>query len=90
MNNSSVIEGVLNYEIQNEGSKSEGKMAILKCSDGKEYILHRKDVYPINDDFFAPYHGTKLKVEGQTEDSTNYFCVISVYSENNDELKECK
>ena len=47
-----IVNGVMEYCMQNTGSKSEGKMALLKCDDGKEYFLYRSGEHPVNDVFF--------------------------------------
>ncbi len=82
MEDLSVITGMLDYSLQNEGSRSEGKMAVLKCTDDKEYILYREGVFPIGDEYFAPFQGINVKVEGKMEEDTGYFCVSTILPEN--------
>lgn len=72
------ISGRLEYSLQNVGSKSQGNFAILKCDSGKEYILYRSGRLPLEDDFFLPYHGKRIKVEGKAEERNGYFCVHSI------------
>lgn len=86
----SIINGVLDYSLQNEGSRSEGKMAVLKCSDNKEYILYRESVFPIDDEYFASFHGMNVKVEGKPEEDTGYFCVSSICPESGNEINNNK
>lgn len=72
------ISGWMEYELQNVGSKSEGNIAILKCDGGKEYTLYRVGKLPLGDDFFLPYHGKKIIVEGVAEERNGYFCVHTI------------
>lgn len=94
MEGMSIIYGVLEYTLQNIASRSEGRMAVLKCEDGKEYMLYRENVYPVDDEFFVPYQGLNLKVEGKADADTDYFCVSSIqikdedkFTENNNEIE---
>lgn len=82
MESLSIISGFLDYSLQNEGSRSEGKMAILKCADQKEYVLYREDVYPMDDEYFATYQGMNVKVKGKAEEETGYFSVSAIWLEN--------
>lgn len=70
--------GTLEYSVQNIGTKSEGCMAILKCDDGKTYTLYRSGNLPIDDSFFADFHGKKVCIEGNIEESTDNLCVKSI------------
>ena len=74
-------EGLLTVELHNEGSKSEGLYAVLTETEGKTWILYRADVYPANDDFFAPFNGHQVSVEGEQE-MDKYIITIT------DEIKE--
>lgn len=73
-----IVNGVMEYCLQNTGSKSEGNMALLKCDDGKEYFLYRSGEHPVNDTFFAPFDGKSIEVEGKAEERTGYFCVTAI------------
>ena len=79
------VIGIMEYCLQNIGSKSEGKMAILKCDDEKEYTLYRSGEHPVNDDFFAHYHGKRIVLEGKAEERNGYFCVTSICEDVNKE-----
>lgn len=73
--------GIIEYSMQNIGTKSEGHSALLKCNDGKEYTLYRTNCMPVDDTFFAPYHGKKVYVTGSVEEQTEHFCVTSISSD---------
>lgn len=90
MEGMTIIDGVLEYSLQNVGSRSEGKMAILKCADEKEYILYREGVYPVDDAYFASFHGLVVRVEGRAEEDTGYFRVYTIELENVNEMNENK
>lgn len=83
-----IVNGVMEYCMQNAGSKSEGKMALLKCDDGKEYFLYRSGEHPVNDVFFTPFDGKRIEVEGKAEERTGYFCVTSIREEIIDQESE--
>lgn len=82
-----IVNGLLEYILQNEGSKSEGYWAFLKCNDGKEYTLYRSGIYPLGDEYFASYHGKVVRVVGDAEERTGYFCVGAIEEVKN-ELNE--
>lgn len=84
------ISGRLECSLQNVGAKSQGNFAILKCNNNKEYVLYRYGRLPLEDDFFLPYHGKRIKVEGKAEERNGYFCVHSISEsvETNDNEKE--
>jgi hypothetical protein len=33
---------------------------------------------PVEDEFFVPYQGLPIEVEGKAEERTGYFCVASI------------
>jgi len=76
--NRMAIQGVLRIELRNVGSRSEGDVAILECSDGKEYQLYRSNCMPANDPFFRMYEGKRLEVIGLPDEVNEYFCVDAV------------
>lgn len=46
------------------GSKSDGNKAYFIDSNFNHYILYRKGIYEINDEFFYPYHLKMVEVTG--------------------------
>ena len=80
-----IVCGIMEYRLQDVGSKSEGRVAILKCNNGKEYALYRPGMLPLEDDFFAPYQGLLIEVEGKAEERAGYFCVTSIGIKENEE-----
>lgn len=70
--------GTIEYRSLNTGTKSEGSYAILKCPDGKEYILYRSGCLPADDDSFMDYAGKTVTAEGNIEDITGHFMVMSI------------
>jgi len=80
-----ITEGKLTIELFNEGTKSEGLYAILTEKDDRIWSLYRSGVYPANDEYFAPFNGHQVTVEGEQENSK------SIRVENitiTDEIKE--
>lgn len=72
-------QGTLELRTQNEGSKSEGRYAILLTDGGTEFTLYRAGNMPMDDAYFAPYDGFAVEVVGVEEDA--YFRV--------EEIKRC-
>lgn len=72
--------GIIDWRMAAEGSKSEGRRAVLCGEDGQEYVLYRADMLPVNDAFFAPYDKQQLTVEGTVEMTGDqcYLCVASL------------
>lgn len=70
-------QGLLSIELRNQGSKSEGLYAILTEKEGQTWILHRPDVYPAGDEFFAPFNGHQVNVDGEQE-IDKYICVENI------------
>lgn len=58
------MEGTLELRFLYEGSKSEGTYPFL-LAEGEEYKLGRQDVLSANDDFFLPFNGKRVRVEGE-------------------------
>ena len=56
------INGLLQYTLQNIGSKSEGYIATLICDDSIEYILYRENYLPIDDSFFEPFNNKNVSI----------------------------
>ena len=80
-----ITEGKLTIELLNEGSKSEGLYAILTAGDNKTWTLYRSGAYPAGDDFFKPFNGHQVSVEGEQE-MDKYICVENITI--TDETKE--
>ena len=74
----SIVNGIMEYRLRDVGSKSEGRVAVLICDNGKEYTLYRPGMLPVEDEFFVPYQGLPIEVEGKAEERTGYFCVASI------------
>lgn len=74
----SIVNGIMEYRLRDVGSKSEGKVAVLICDNGKEYTLYRPGMLPVEDEFFVSYQGLPIEVEGKAEERTGYFCVTSI------------
>ena len=72
-------QGTLELRTQNEGSKSEGRYAILLTDGGTEFTLYRAGNMPMDDAFFAPFDGRIVEVVGVEE--APYFRV--------EEIKPC-
>ena len=72
--------GIIDWRMVAEGSKSEGHKAVLRSSDGQEYILYRAGMLPVNDAFFAPYDKQQLTAKGAVEmtGEQRYLCVDSL------------
>ena len=83
-----ITEGILTIELLNEGSKSEGRYAILAEPDERRWMLYRHGVYPANDDFFAPFANHHVNVEGEQE-VNKYIRVenITITDETKEELE---
>lgn len=73
-----IITGTISQRLLNCGTKSEGNATILKCTDGKEYMLYRSGQLPTDDDYFTGYDGKTVTVEGNSEDATGHFLVTSI------------
>lgn len=71
--------GILSLREMNAGSKAEGIYTFLKVDEDKEYMLYRKDVYPADDAFFAPYDGMELSVNGTLEPATNTILIEELH-----------
>lgn len=82
------ISGIVDLRLVSEGSKSEGRKAVLCSADGREYILYRADMLPINDAFFTSYDKQHLAVRGVVESSADkiYLCVSSLILDDGTEL----
>lgn len=63
-----VYNGIVNIRKEYEGSKSEGNYTYLNTGQ-IEYRLFRMEVYPADDDFFLPYEGKNVEVEGIVTDN---------------------
>lgn len=74
----SKIKGRLTITLDAIGSKSEGKIAILSAQDGKEYVLYRENQMPQDDDFFSPWDGKEIEIEGDIETRNKYVCVTEI------------
>lgn len=72
------INGLLQYTLQNIGSKSEGYIATLICDDSTEYILYRENYLPIDDSYFEPFNNRKVAISGTIEINNKYILVESV------------
>jgi len=70
-------QGTLSIRLQNKGSKSEGLYAILTDAEEKKWTLYRPEYYPANDEFFTPFDGHQVSVEGEPE-LDNYICVNNI------------
>lgn len=62
-----VYNGIVNIRKEFEGSKSEGNYTFLNTGQ-VEYRLFRMEVHPADDDFFLPFEGKKVEVEGIVTD----------------------
>ena len=71
--------GILVAREMNVGSKSEGIYTFLTLEDGAEYMLYRKDVYPADDAFFAPYIGMSVRVTGIMDTRVNAIIVEELH-----------
>ena len=80
-----ITEGKITIRLQNQGTKSEGLYALLMDSEGKSWILYRENHYPAGDEFFTPFDGHKVSVEGEQE-IEKYICVENITIK--DEIKE--
>lgn len=82
------ISGTITLCLAAAGSKSEGRQALLRGDDGCEYTLYRKDMFPVNDPFFAPYDNRHVTVKGTVEQSSEHtaICVVSLLLDNGTEL----
>lgn len=60
-------KGTIRITQEGEASKSEGLYAYLDTAE-ETYRLYRDGVYPINDNFFAPFAGMAADVEGETSE----------------------
>lgn len=72
------INGLLQYTLQNIGSKSEGYIATLICDDSIEYILYRENYLPIDDSFFEPFNNKNVSINGTIEQGNKYILVDSI------------
>ena len=72
------IHGLLQYTLQNIGSKSEGYIATLICDDSIEYILYRENYLPIDDSFFEPFNNKNVSINGTIEQGNKYILVDSI------------
>lgn len=70
-------QGKLTIELHNEGSRSEGWYAVLTDTESKTWLLYREDYYPAGDDFFKPFDGHQVSVEGEQENE-KYICVENI------------
>ena len=68
--------GTLQIRTSNEGSKSEGRYAILLTDEGSEYTLYRAGFMPMDDPYFDPYDGAKVTLTGE-EEANSYLRVTS-------------
>lgn len=64
------IKGTIIMRYMHAGSKSEGWKAFLMAEDLAVYQLFRKDVYPIDDDYFYPFDRKDVIVTGTVVDTT--------------------
>lgn len=80
-----ITEGKITIELLNQGSKSEGRYAVMNDTEGKAWILYRSGVYPAGDEFFTPFDGHQVSVEGEKE-IDQYIRVDSITIK--DEIKE--
>lgn len=72
------IKGIISLETLYEGSKSEGKYAIIKTDDEKRLILYRPEHYPAAESvYFAAFAGKEVVAEGK-EEREKYFCVETI------------
>lgn len=69
-------KGTLQLRTKNEGSKSEGRYAILLTDEGGEYTLYRSGCMPMDDAYFDAYDGAAVVVTGEEEGS--YFRVEDI------------
>ncbi len=72
------IYGILQCPILDEGSKSEGRRAILTDEQGNTYKLYRPEAYPVNDEYFYQFIGKPVIVTGDLERRTGNFKVESI------------
>ncbi len=72
-----VTKGKISIVTAYEGSKSEGKIAVLTTVEGEDYTLYRSGRMPQGDTFFVPMDGKEADVTGSIEDN-GYICVESV------------
>ena len=79
-----ITEGKLTIRLQNQGTKSEGLYALLMDSEGKSWILYRENHYPAGDEFFTPFDGHQVSVEGEQE-IEKYSCVDEIKEETENE-----
>ena len=69
-------KGILQLRTKNEGSKSEGRYAILLTEEGGEYTLYRQNSMPMDDSYFDVYDGATVTVTGIEEEQ--YFRVEDI------------
>ena len=66
-------------------SKSEGMAAFLLTEGDGRAQLYRPDHYPMDDEFFSPYSGKAVEVEGEAEE--NGFIAVHAIRCINDETE---
>lgn len=85
------IKGHIKLQLLDEGSKSEGVVAILTTDEDREYKLYRTNKLPQDDTFFATYDDREVTIEGEIEERYGNICVETItIVENREEVKEDK
>lgn len=82
-----VYSGIIVIKKEFEGSKSEGNCAYLNTGE-TEYRLFRMGAFSVNDDFFYPFEGKKVEIEGTVTDNWLSVEKISGLPENNVDAEE--
>lgn len=70
--------GLLEVRLDAVGSKSEGRYAHLLLPDEQDFILYREGCLAVNDEFFEPYSGHQVIVEGEEETRARHILVESI------------
>ncbi|MBO5922083.1 MAG: hypothetical protein J6Q48_06830 [Bacteroidaceae bacterium] len=80
------IRGKITVDVVDDGSKSQGEVAYIRCDESKEqYVIYRAGMLPQNDAFLCSLAGTTVVLHGDTEEN-GYFCVESITSESGEAI----